>query len=614
MKRILKACLTPNSRHCRGLRELSLTIRDPSQAWTGITAHRRRDLLTIVPMSMVAAVGATVWLDARLVAGWVAMVGVFIALNLALGRWVDRSPAPDRRQEWLIAAVTFFYAGAYCLLPVAMVVQGSRTAVVAGAAMLGAVALSSTAEFPISRRIGAASLLAALLAAAAALLRPRAGESLSQALVAFTAAVSFLAYVLVAALHRAAAQRRLIAALAVARDKEAEAAAANAAKTTFLATMSHEIRTPLNGVLGMLQVMEADVLSEAQRQRLAIVRTSGESLTAILNDVLDLSKIEAGRLEIETVAFDLAELLVGCHHAYSGLAVEKGLRYTLTIAPEARGAYHGDPSRLRQVLGNLLSNAVKFTLKGEIDLSARINAGVLEIAVADSGVGIAPGDLDRLFGKFSQLDASSTRRHGGTGLGLAICRELCGLMGGAIDVASALDHGSTFTIFLPADRLSPAPIVETRAPPIEATAPAPSPLRVLAAEDNHVNQLVLGAILGQAGIEPVMVANGAQAVGAWRDGAWDLVLMDVHMPVMDGVAATQEIRRRETLEGRARTPIIALTANAMSHQVRGLLTDGFDDHVAKPIDVATLFAALDRALAGERLGCPPAPLEEVQQG
>jgi signal transduction histidine kinase/CheY-like chemotaxis protein len=585
-----------------------LTIRDPSQAWTGITAHRRRDLLTILPMSLVAAAGSAVWLAPRLIIGWLVAICVFIGLNLALGRWVDRTPAPNRAQEWLIAGVTFVYTGVYCLLPLAMVVDGARAAAVAGAAMLGAVALSSTAEFPISRRIGAASLLAVLLAAAAALLRPQGGETLGQSLVAFVAAASFLAYVLVAALHRAASQQRLINALAVARDKEAEAAAANTAKTTFLATMSHEIRTPLNGVLGMLQVMEADPLSEVQRERLRIVRKSGEGLTAVLNDVLDLSKIEAGRLEIETVAFDLPELLVGCHHAFSAPAVEKGLRYTLTIAPEACGLYHGDPLRLRQVIGNLLSNAVKFTPQGGVDLSARLNDGVLEIAVSDTGVGVAPDNLDRLFGKFSQLDASSTRRYGGTGLGLAICRELCGLMGGAIDVASAVDHGSTFTVFLPADRLSAALVAPTRIPLDAPAAPRSSPPRVLAAEDNHVNQLVLRAILGQAGIEPVMVANGAQAVGAWRDGDWDLVLMDVHMPVMDGIAATQEIRRREAAEGRARTPIIALTANAMSHQVQNLLAEGFDDHVAKPIDVATLFSALDRALAHVA-----APLEELQQ-
>jgi signal transduction histidine kinase/ActR/RegA family two-component response regulator len=574
-----------------------LTIRDPSLAWTAITAHRRRDLLTILPMSLLAAAGSTVWLDPRLIVGWLTAVCAFVAVNLSLGRWVDRDPAPSRTQEWLIAGVTFVYTGVYCLLPLAMAVEGGRAAAVAGAAMLGAVALSSTAEFPISRPIGAASLLAVLLTAAAALLRPPVGESFGQSFVAFIAAAAFLAYVLVAALHRAAAQRRLVAALAVARDKEAEAAAANVAKTTFLATMSHEIRTPLNGVLGMLQVMEADVLSETQRQRLRIVRQSGEGLTAVLNDVLDLAKIEAGRLEVETIAFDLTELLVGCHHAFSAPAIEKGLLYTLEIAPEARGVYHGDPLRLRQVVGNLLSNAVKFTAQGTVDLSAQLTGGVLEISVSDTGAGIAPDDLDRLFGKFSQLDASGARRHGGTGLGLAICRELCELMDGAIDVTSAVDHGSTFTVFLPAHRLSPAPIAKAAAPRADTRQPSRSPLRVLAAEDNQVNQLVLRAILEQAEIEPELVANGAQAVDAWQGGDWDLVLMDVHMPVMDGIAATQEIRRREAAEGRARTPIIALTANAMSHQVRTLLAAGFDDHVAKPIDVAVLFSALDRALA-----------------
>ncbi len=575
-----------------------MTLSIPSTAWTDITAHRRRDLLSILPMSLLAAAGSAAWLDASLILGWLGAVFAFMGLNHGLGRWIDRTSAPRRSQEWLLAAVTFVYAGVYGLLPLAMVIDGSRAAAVAGAAMLGAVALSSTAEFAISPRIGAASLLAVLLTTSAAVLRPAAGESLLQVLIAFVAATAFLAYVLVAALHRASAEQRLVAALASAREKEAEAAAANAAKTTFLATMSHEIRTPLNGVLGMLQVMQADVLTPAQRERLEIVRKSGQGLTAILNDVLDLAKIEAGRLEIETTAFDLPDLLIGCHHAFSVLAIDRGLRCTLTIAPEARGLYHGDALRLRQVIGNLMSNAVKFTASGTIDLSARLNGETLEIAVSDTGVGVAPDDLDRLFGKFSQLDASSTRRHGGTGLGLAICRELCGLMGGSIGVASALDHGSTFTVSMPAENLTPAPAAQAPAPSPPPSAVQRSQLRVLAAEDNHVNQLVLQAILRQAGIEPDLVVNGAQAVGAWRDGEWDIVLMDVHMPVMDGVAAVQEIRRREAAEGRPRTPIIALTANAMSHQIAPLLAAGFDDHVGKPIDIATLFAALDRALVG----------------
>ncbi len=546
-------------------------------------------------MTLLAAAGSTVWLDWRLALGWLAAVCLFMALNQALGLWIDRTATPNAGQEWLFAGVTFVYTCVYGLLPLAMAVEGGRAAAVAGAAMLGAVALSSTAEFPISRRIGAASLLAVLLIASLALSRPAGAESGRQSLVAFVAAAAFLAYVLLAALNRAATERDLVQALVAAREKEAEAAAANTAKSTFLATMSHEIRTPLNGVLGMIQVMQAEEMSDAQRERLEIVRKSGEGLTAILNDVLDLSKIEAGRLEVETVAFDLGELLAGCHDAFSVLAAQKGLAYTLSINPEAQGLYHGDPLRLRQVVGNLLSNAAKFTNAGAVDLSARVDGAWLEIAVADTGVGVAPRDIDRLFGKFSQLDASSTRRHGGTGLGLAICRDLCVLMGGEIAVSSAIDFGSTFTIRLPADRLSPLPA----APAKTAHAPeaaSPRQLRVLAAEDNQVNQTVLKAILGQTGITPHVVANGAQAVDAWRDGAWDVVLMDVHMPVMDGVTAMQEIRRLEVAEGRPRTPIISLTANAMSHQVKSLLAEGFDDHVAKPIDIATLFLALHRAV------------------
>ncbi|CAN5458964.1 hypothetical protein BH10PSE3_BH10PSE3_10190 [soil metagenome] len=550
-------------------------------------------------MSLLAAGGSTIWLDPRLIACWLVAVGAFLIINQALGRWIDTTAAPRRGQEWIFAGVTFLYTTTYGLLPLVLVIDGTRSAAVAGAAMLGAVSLSSTAEFPISRRIGGASLLGVLLTAILALWRPAPGETVGQALIAFVAVTAFLAYVLVTALHRADSEGKLMEALAVAREKEAEAAAANAAKTTFLATMSHEIRTPLNGVLGMLQVMHTGELNSTQRERLAIARQSGEGLTAVLNDVLDLSKIEAGRLEIETVAFDLPALLIGCHHAFSVLAIEKGLRCTLTLAPEARGHYHGDAQRLRQVIGNLLSNAVKFTDVGTVDLSARMSGEDLEIAVTDTGVGVAPENLDQLFGKFSQLDASTTRRHGGTGLGLAISRELCALMGGAIAVSSARDHGSTFTIRLPAARLDSSAIAEATEPVAAASPPSPSPLRVLAAEDNAVNQLVLKAILAQAGITPTLVTNGVQAVEAWLQHDWDVVLMDVHMPVMDGVAATQGIRRLEAAEGRPRTRIIALTANAMGHQVQALLADGFDDHVAKPIDVAALFAALDRVATPE---------------
>jgi signal transduction histidine kinase/ActR/RegA family two-component response regulator len=386
----------------------------------------------------------------------------------------------------------------------------------------------------------------------------------------------------------------LRAARARAQEGEYAAEAANAAKSAFLATMSHEIRTPLNGVLGMAQAMAADELSDVQRERLAVVRRSGEALLAILNDVLDLSKIEAGKLELETIEFDLGEVAQGAYSAFTALANKKGLSFALDIA-EARGRYLGDPTRVRQILYNLISNALKFTEQGEIRVTAVRRDTMLEIAVADTGVGISPENLVRLFQKFDQLDSSTTRRFGGTGLGLAICHELAQLMGGDIAVESRLGAGSRFLVRLPLARIGE----ERPAAPIPAPPPPelqPIRLRVLAAEDNAVNQLVLKTLLHQIGIEPTVVENGAEAVAAWAEREWDVVLMDVQMPVMDGLAATADIRARERAAGRARTPIIALTANAMTHQIEQYRAAGMDGHVAKPIAAADLFQALCEAV------------------
>jgi signal transduction histidine kinase/CheY-like chemotaxis protein len=379
-----------------------------------------------------------------------------------------------------------------------------------------------------------------------------------------------------------------------AQDGELAAEAANTAKSAFLATMSHEIRTPLNGVLGMAQAMAADRLSEVQRERLLVIHRSGEALLAILNDVLDLSKIEAGKLELETIEFDLGELAQGAYSAFTALANKKGLSFALDIAA-ARGRYLGDPTRLRQILYNLISNALKFTDQGEIRVAARRDGEVLEIAVIDTGVGISPENLARLFKKFDQLDSSTTRRFGGTGLGLAICHELVQLMGGEISVESEVGQGSRFILRLPlpmlgeekpAPQLSPAPVSDLK----------PMNLRVLAAEDNAVNQLVLKTLLHQLGLEPTVVEDGAAAVDAWRTHEWDVILMDVQMPVMDGLSATTLIRNLEQETGRRRTPIIALTANAMAHQVKQYMAVGMDGHVSKPIAAADLFEALTLAI------------------
>ncbi|PZQ63614.1 MAG: hypothetical protein DI570_08425 [Phenylobacterium zucineum] len=378
------------------------------------------------------------------------------------------------------------------------------------------------------------------------------------------------------------------------RAAQARAEAANAAKSAFLATMSHEIRTPLNGVLGMAQAMAAEKLSGRQRDQLGVIRQSGESLLAILNDILDLSKIEAGKLELEIVDFDLSEVARGAYSAFTAIANKKGLSFDLDTRAAA-GRYRGDPSRLRQILYNLISNALKFTEHGEIRVTAIYQAGGLSITVRDTGAGISPENLSRLFQKFDQLDSSTTRRFGGTGLGLAICRELASLMGGQITVESELGQGSAFTLHIPLERLG------------DESAPAPAPpsaneaggfeLRVLAAEDNAVNQLVLKTLLHQLGVDPHVVEDGKAAVAAWESAEWDVVLMDVQMPVMDGLAATAAIRAREAATGRPRTPIIALTANAMSHQVQEYLQVGMDGHVAKPIAVAGLYAALSQVLA-----------------
>jgi signal transduction histidine kinase/CheY-like chemotaxis protein len=376
------------------------------------------------------------------------------------------------------------------------------------------------------------------------------------------------------------------------RAAQARAEAASAAKSTFLATMSHEIRTPLNGVLGMAQAMAADGLPDEQRERLGVIQQSGESLLTILNDVLDLSKIEAGKLELELVEFDLADIARGAHATFTALAHNKGVAFALDVAP-AHGRYLGDPVRLRQILSNLISNALKFTEAGEIRVSARYAAGVLSIAVADTGIGIAPDNRDKLFTKFDQLDSSTTRRFGGTGLGLAICHELAQLMGGAIGVDSELGRGSCFTLELPLPRLGEGrtePAAEAADEDLQAVS-----LRVLAAEDNLVNQLVLKTLLHQMGVDVVVVENGQLVVEAWESGDWDVILMDVQMPVMDGVTATGVIRQKEQASGRPRTRIIALSANAMAHQVSEYIAAGMDGHVAKPIEAVALYNALSAA-------------------
>ena len=426
-----------------------------------------------------------------------------------------------------------------------------------------------------------------------------------------------------------AALRRNFGELVEARDA---AEAANVLKSQFLANVSHEIRTPLNGVLAMTQVMELGPLEVEQRERLAVVRRSGESLMGVLNDVLDISKIEAGELHLEARAFDPVAAVRAAAAPCVALGEAKGLRMRVEAAPGLAWRV-GDAARLGQIVTNLLSNAVKFTSAGEVRLRLRDvteeGAGTLALDVVDTGVGIAPEVMPRLFQKFVQADSSTTRQFGGTGLGLAICRELATAMGGRIGVESTPGAGSVFRVRLPLPAAAqPAPAPSSAAPepfapatdPARAAVSAPRqgamarpaaptatgglsvgsaggerPLRVLAAEDNAVNRQVLSSVLGVFGVEFEVVEDGRQAVEAWARGGFDVILMDVQMPEMDGVAATRAIREAERAHGRAHTPIVALSANAMTHQVEQYLAAGMDRHVPKPIEIAALRAALEGA-------------------
>jgi signal transduction histidine kinase/CheY-like chemotaxis protein len=372
---------------------------------------------------------------------------------------------------------------------------------------------------------------------------------------------------------------------------------ANLSKSEFLATISHEIRTPLNGVLGMAQAMAFDELSPAQRERLEAISQSGEALLMLLNDILDLSKIDAGKLELNEAEFELSALCASTHATFEALAAQKGLALQVEIDAAARGRYHGDAARLRQILSNLISNALKFSDRGAVRLRARRVGDALIVSVSDEGAGISPENLERLFDAFEQLGAGTAERYGGTGLGLSICRRLALLMGGEISVESRVGEGSTFHLRLQLRRLGDESAAISGPPAMPAGEALNRSLRVLVAEDNLVNQQVLRALLEPIGVDPLIVGDGAQALDAWRSGRWDLILMDVRMPVMDGLTAARAIRAEEARQGCPGIPIIALTADAMAHQIDQCAQAGMSYFMAKPIRVHDLYETMQAALA-----------------
>ena len=399
--------------------------------------------------------------------------------------------------------------------------------------------------------------------------------------------------------------RRAQDALAEALDR---AESGSRAKSEFLATMSHEIRTPLNGVLGMAHALGGEPLTPSQRQKLEVIQKGGEALLNVLNNVLDLSKIEAGRVTLEDGVVDLSLVAEAVQAIFSARAAEKDLALSVTASPGAQGLWRGDAMRIQQILQNLVSNAVKFTEHGAVGIEVLEHRGAVLLRVSDTGPGVAAEFQDQVFDAFTQADASTTRRFGGTGLGLSICRALARRMGGDVTLVSLPGKGSTFTVRLPLQR------AEAEADPAASAgraAVAPlSGLRLLAAEDNEMNQLVLRTLLEPFGVQPHIVSDGIQAVQAWASGGWEVILMDVQMPEMDGPTATRLIREREAQLGLPRTPIVALTANAMSHHVEAYLACGMDEVVSKPLNVAELVQAIERA---RRKAAGSAPDAEARQ-
>lgn len=578
--------------------------------------------MTVVISTVFAALLSQV-LPVRPLSVWVAMMWVVSGIRfIGWNRYRLAQPGPARARYWLLwsrvgafaAAITWSFGATYL-----MRVSGSyaTTMLVITIMAVAAVAVATIgADFPAALGFLLLSLgpIPIELVTRAERLDQVAGLAVIASLVTLCAAAYRLSHDTGTMLRT---ELNMTAAVLAESDARAAAEEANAAKSAFLANMSHEVRTPLNGVLGMTDLLIASTRDVESRRRLLLLQQSANNLLAIVNDILDLSKVEAGKLEIEHVVFDVRSMLEDLAQVLDHQSRAKGVAFAADVHESVPVIAISDPARLRQVLHNLGSNAVKFTSTGRVTIRAAATAtgpgSLLRVEVSDTGIGIPDVMKRKLFQPFVQGDSSTSRRYGGTGLGLAISQQLVTLLGGTIGVVSKEAHGSTFWIEVPLAAsddasgpigLGSAPVWAQRALLQEASVGVPSDgeifgavdtarlVRVLLVEDNEVNQILAREVLRNAGCHVALATNGVEAINARFSASFDVVFMDCQMPVLDGLEATRRIRARELSEGARRVRIVAVTANALVGDREQFLAAGADDYLSKPYSLAGLLSKL----------------------